>query len=114
MSKLCDQVVETLYKCFPQMKILPEEFVDFRGQRLFLDIFIPQLALVIEVHGVQHDEFVAHFHGTSEGLRSQKRRDSLKEEWASEHGYTLIALRESQLPITPDRLLEIIDEASDG
>ena len=114
MSKLCDQVVEVVREVFPQMRIVREEYVSYRNQKLFLDIFIPQLALVIEVHGRQHDEFVKHFHGSPDTFRASKRRDSLKEEWVAENGYTLVALRRSQLPITAERLLEIIDEVSDG
>ncbi len=96
------------------MRIVREEYVSYRNQKLFLDIFIPQLALVIEVHGRQHEEFVKHFHGSADNFRSYKRRDRLKEEWVAENGYTLIALRSSQLPITPEKLLEIIDDVSDG
>ena len=114
MSKLCDQVVETLRGIFPQMRIIREEYVLFRNQRLFLDIFVPQLSLVIEVHGRQHDEFVGHFYGTVDKFRAARRRDSLKEEWVAENGYTWVVLREQQLPITPERLLEIIDEVGDG
>jgi hypothetical protein len=114
MSKLCDQVVEALRGAFPQIRIKREEYVSFRNQRLFLDIFVPQLALVIEVHGRQHDNFVEHFHGSIENFRSSRRRDSLKEEWAAESGYTWVVLREHQLPITSEQLLEIIDEVGNG
>lgn len=114
MSKLCDQVVEVIREVFPQIRIVREEYVSYRNQKLFLDIFIPQLALVIEVHGRQHDEFVEHFHGSAEKFKSHRRRDSLKEEWVAENGYTLVILRQHQLPITPERLLEVIDDNSDG
>lgn len=112
MSKLCDQVLVTLKEAFPFAKIRVEEYVLFKNQRLFLDIFMPQFGIVIEVHGRQHDEFVEHFHGDARGFRESKRRDSLKEEWIAESGYTLIALRASELPITKDRLLERINAGS--
>jgi len=112
MSKLCDQVVEALREAFPLIRIMREEYVTYCNQKLFIDIFVPQLALVVEVHGRQHDEFVGHFHGSAEGFRSSERRDSLKEEWAAEQGYTMVILREHQLPITTEDLLEAIDGAS--
>jgi very-short-patch-repair endonuclease len=114
MSKLCDQVVAAFKAAFPQMRVEREAHIRYRNQRLFLDIFVPQLALVIEVHGRQHDNYVPHFHGSIDGFRAYKRRDSLKEEWAAENGLTFISLRETQLPITTEQLLEIIDAASDG
>jgi very-short-patch-repair endonuclease len=112
VSKLCDQVISTLKEIFPQAKIRVEEYVLFRNQRLFLDIFMPQFGIVIEVHGRQHDEFVEHFHGNAQGFREAKRRDSLKEEWIAEKGYTLVALRAKELPISKDELLERIDVES--
>lgn len=112
MSKLCNQVIGVLKQAFPCAKIRTEEYVLFRGQRLFLDIFMPQFGLVIEVHGRQHDEFVEHFHGDARGFRESKWRDSLKEEWIAENGYTLVALRVNELPITKDKLLERIDAGS--
>lgn len=113
MSKLCNQVIVTLKEIFPHARIREEEYVLFRNQRLFLDIFLPQYGLVIEVHGRQHDEFVEHFHGNAKGFREYKRRDSLKEEWIAEKGYTLVALRVNELPITKEKLLERIDVESD-
>ena len=111
MSQLCNQVIQTVKELFPEVLVKTEEFVYFRNQKLFLDIFLPQLGIVIEVHGRQHDEFVEHFHGDSDGFRQSRRRDRLKEEWIAENGYTLVALREKDLPVTPDSLLELIENA---
>ena len=112
MSKLCDQVFSVVKELFPQAKLRREVPVTFRGQKLFLDIFVPQFNLVIEVHGKQHDEFIEHFHVDAAGFKASKRRDALKEEWASEQGYIMIILRENQLPLTKDALLELIYERS--
>ena len=111
MSKLCDQVIETFKQVFPEISIKTEEHVEFKGQRLFLDIWVPQFNLVIEVHGRQHDQFVKHFHGDAAGFHASKKRDSLKEEWAIENNYTFVPLRVDQLPVTPESLLEILYEA---
>lgn len=113
MSKLCDQVLGTVRELFPGLLIKTEECVYYGNQRLFIDIFLPQLGVVIEVHGRQHDEFVEHFHGDSRGFKMSRHRDRLKEEWAAEKGYTMVSLREKDLPISPTGLLEKIDESGD-
>lgn len=111
MSKLCDQVIATVRDTFPGMKVKTEHFAKFKNQKLFVDIWIPQLNIAIEVHGRQHDEFVDFFHGNSDNFRASKRRDSLKEEWAAENGYIYLVLREKDLPITAEKLLEKIYDA---
>jgi len=113
-SNLCTQVLETLRGIFPELLIKTEHYVNYNNQKLYLDIFLPQLNIVIEVHGRQHDEFVAHFHGDERGYRLSRKRDRLKEEWAHINGYTWVVLRESQLPVTPDSLLELIDVSSNS
>lgn len=111
MSKLCDQVIETFKLVFPEITIKTEKHVEYKGQRLYIDIWVPQFGLVIEVHGRQHDEFVKHFHGDARGFNASKRRDSLKEDWARENNYIFVTLRENQLPVTEESLLEILYEA---
>lgn len=108
MSKLCDQVIGTLRDAFPQMRIVTEYSVLYNKQRLFVDIWVPQLFLAIEVHGRQHDEYVRHFHNDAAGFAASKKRDALKEEWAKTEGVTYVVLRENQLPVTKETLLEII------
>jgi len=114
MSALCDGVIQVIKECFPELKIKTEEHVSFRGQRLFIDILLPQLNLIIEVHGRQHKEYVPHFHGSLYGFLAAKKRDSLKEEWAHTNDYTYLVLWENDLPITKDRLLELIREKQNG
>ena len=111
MSKLCDQVVDTLRESFPGMKITRELHVNYEKQRLYIDIWIPQLNLAIEVHGKQHDEFVKHFHGTIEDYWKSNRRDRLKKEWADVNGITYLILRSHELPIDKNRLMEKIRDA---
>jgi very-short-patch-repair endonuclease len=114
MSKLCDQVIEVVRNLFPEIKIKTEEFVFYENQRLFLDIWVPQLNLVIEVHGNQHEKFVEHFHGNIANFKASKKRDRLKEEWADKEGYTFVLLKQEDLPVTPEELLETIIEASNN
>lgn len=114
MSNLSDQVLSVIMEIFPQIKVKKEELVHYKGQRLFLDFWIPQLGLVVEVHGGQHDEFVEMFHGDGEGFRASKKRDSLKEEWAGINGHAFVVVRESEMPISKESLLEKIDVATDN
>jgi very-short-patch-repair endonuclease len=114
MSLLCDQVIQTLKEVFPEIKVKLEKSVVYRGQRLYIDIWVPQFNLVIEVHGRQHDEFVKHFHGDEAGFKSSKKRDSIKEDWAIANGYTFVAIRGDQLPVTKESLLEILLNADDN
>jgi very-short-patch-repair endonuclease len=114
MSNLSDQVLSVIQEAFPQIKIKKEEMVLYKGQKLYLDFWIPQLGLIIEVHGSQHDKFVEHFHKDGEGFRASKKRDRLKEEWADLNGHAFVAIREKELPITVERLLEKIDAATDN
>ena len=112
MSNLSDQVLSLINKLFPEIKVKKEELVLYKGQKLFLDFWIPQLGIVVEVHGRQHDEFVEHFHGDAAGYRASKRRDGLKEEWAAINGYSFVVIREHELPISEADLLEKIDAAT--
>jgi len=114
MSKLCDQVIGVIREVFPDILVKTEVCVYHNNQRLFLDIYLPQLGIAIEVHGRQHDVFVEHFHGDDAGFRQYRKRDRIKEEWALVNGYTLVVLREKDLPVTADSLLEIINESGNN
>ena len=112
MSKLSEEVCQLLTEIFPRMKIRREDYVLYEGQKLFLDIWLPQIGLVVEVHGRQHEEYVEHFHGTAENFRAARKRDRIKEEWAALSGHTFVALREKDFPLSREKLLDIIDAAS--
>jgi len=112
VSRFSEEACFLLTEIFPRMKIRREDYVLYEGQKLFLDIWLPQLSLVVEIHGRQHDEFVEHFHNTAENFRAAKRRDRIKEEWAALNGHTYVVLREKDFPLTKEKLLDIIDAAS--
>jgi very-short-patch-repair endonuclease len=108
MSKLSDQVLGVIKEVYPQLKVKTETYVVHKNQKLYLDFFIPQIDLVVEVHGRQHDQFVKHFHGDQSGYKASKKRDKLKEEWAEANGMLLMALREKDLPLTKEKFLTIL------
>ena len=57
------------------------EEVGILGTGLIADLFIPDLKVMIEVHGAQHYSFIKHFHKTQAGFRSSIKRDKAKREW---------------------------------
>ena len=59
---------------------------------LFLDFFIPNLMMGVEVHGKQHYEFVPHFHKTKAKYLQALRRDKLKYDWCELNEIDLIIL----------------------
>lgn len=91
---------ELLAKMFKGYTVLEE--VKLPGSRcpskksaLFLDFFIPNLSLGIEVHGQQHYEFCKFFHKTRAGFLTAKRRDFIKEDWCILNSINLIVLKYS-------------------
>lgn len=56
------------------------------------DIYLPLYNLIIEVHGVQHYEFVEHFHKTEEVFLLKKEIDTKKEAFAREMGYNYMII----------------------
>ncbi len=75
-----------LKKIFPNDSIYEE--VTLKGSKkaaseanLAADFFIPAHKIIVEVHGKQHYEYVAHFHESKSNFLESKKRDSRKKEW---------------------------------
>src|SRR5699024_7144013 len=62
-----------------------------RKQSLPYDFYIPSYNLLIEYDGVQHFKPVQYFGGLKK-LKSQKRRDNLKNLYAKENGINLLRI----------------------
>lgn len=114
ISQLAKSVSETLHNAFPNTLIKEEEYVNYKGQRLYFDFCLPSLGIYIEVQGVQHTEFNPHFHGTAAAFRAYKKRDRLKKEWCALNDHTLVCIEHTEIPITTTDLLFKIEEAQDG
>jgi hypothetical protein len=71
---------------------LPGSSTPRRKSSLYLDFYVPQLELAVEVHGRQHYEYVAHFHKTRADFRKSLQRDRDKEEWCQINEISLIVL----------------------
>jgi len=85
---------ELLKEIYPLDQVLEE--LPLPGTLLFCDFFLPLRRLMIEVHGKQHFEFVAYFHGSAEGFVASKKRDSEKTEWASINNLKQVILPDTE------------------
>lgn len=85
MSKQANDVYDILKELFPHNIILKEQYLYYKGTRLFFDYFIKDLGIFIEVQGRQHEQFVKHFHGNKKGYLNHKNRDNLKLQYIEEH-----------------------------
>lgn len=114
MSEIANTVVSLVRKVFKYNIILEEWHVNYKGQRLFFDVFIKDLGVLIEIQGRQHFEFVKHFHGSREGFLEQKKRDNFKLEYVEENKRLCLARFNYDEDITEELILERVNEALDS
>ena len=81
-SDLFEEVLYLFKELFPTTPHCLEVGIKIKpGMTLYLDIFIPLLHLVIEVHGKQHYQFTPHYHKHKHRFGRSCLNDSLKKEW---------------------------------
>ncbi len=114
ISQLAKSVRESLSQAFPNTLIKDEEYVSYKGTRLFFDFYLPSLNIYIEVQGIQHTHFNKHFHNSAASFRAQKKRDRLKQEWCDLHDYTLVTVNYDEIPMEVVVLLNRIEDAQHG
>ena len=114
ISQLAKSVRESLSQALPNTLIKDEEYVSYKGIRLFFDFYLPSLNIYVEVQGIQHTKFNKHFHGSAAAFRAQKKRDRLKQEWCDLYDYTLVTVNYDEIPIEVVDLLNRIEEAQNG
>jgi very-short-patch-repair endonuclease len=114
ISHLAKSVRTSLHEAFPNTLIKEEEYLNYKGTRLFFDFYIPSLNIYVEVQGSQHVEFNSHFHNDAAAFRAAKKRDRLKKEWCELQDYTLVCINYDEIPITSGELLAKIEEAQHG
>jgi hypothetical protein len=92
-SKLHVKARKILYEMFPTMKILEEVPINPRGNKTqYLDFYINQIKLAVEVHGQQHYKFNTMFHASARDFLNQKKNDADKQEWCWLNNITHIEL----------------------
>ncbi len=60
---------------------------------LYLDFFIPNIKIGVEVHGEQHYKYVPFFHKSKAGFLQAQTRDRIKVEWCELNSIELIVLK---------------------
>lgn len=88
---------ELLKELYPFDRILeevtlPGSNTKLRKSVLFVDFYIPNRSLLVEIQGEQHFEKNSFFHKDSMAFYKGQSRDRDKIEWASINGLTLISL----------------------
>lgn len=103
-------ILNKLFPANPHRRVFEEQYVLYKGQRLFFDFFIKELGVFIEVQGRQHVQFVKHFHGDAENFKQQKIRDNLKIEYVQTNDLCLVRLYDTE-DITESMLVDKITKA---
>jgi hypothetical protein len=90
-------ISETLcgYNVLEEVK-LPGSTASHKRSVLYLDFFVPNLMLAVEVHGRQHYEYVPFFHKTKRGFILAQARDEDKTEWCKLNGVEILVLKYSE------------------
>jgi hypothetical protein len=80
------KAVELVKEMFPNQTVMEE--VELPGTKdkgllrnLYADIFLPNLRLLVEVHGEQHYSYIPFFHNTEMDFWKQKKKDGHKKNW---------------------------------
>ena len=63
-----------------------------RSSPLYADFFIPDLMMIVEVHGKQHYSYCSFFHKTKMDFVKSKKRDADKIEWCTLNGIKIAIL----------------------
>ena len=80
------------YNILEEVK-LPGSVEPVKKSVLYLDFFIPNANIAVEVHGQQHFTFVPYFHKSKAGFLKAKARDKAKAEWCNINNIELVVLR---------------------
>lgn len=85
---------ELLKELFPTVQVLEEVPIKLRkNYNAYIDFFINQFKIVIEVHGQQHYKFTPMFHSSMQDFVRQKKRDNDLIEWCAINNFTYIELK---------------------
>lgn len=80
-----------LQNLYPTQPLLEEVFIP--GLKLYLDFYLPNRRVAVEVQGEQHYSFSSHFHTSKLDLFRQKKLDNQKLEWCELNEIRLVRLK---------------------
>lgn len=90
-SNFQSDVRQQIRKMYPLDNIFEEVYI--KGERFFLDFFLPNRSIVIECNGRQHYEHVKFFHKTVKDFNKQKDVDDRKRQWCNLNNFKLIEIK---------------------
>lgn len=96
-SSLHEKTRELIKEMFPTSSVyeeitLPGSKKIGRPSLLYADFFIPELMLIVEVHGKQHYEFCTFFHKSKIDFLKSRKRDREKIEWCNMNNIKIVVL----------------------
>lgn len=101
-----------LKKKFPYSTIYEEvTLTGCKGQGnslLVSDFYIPDLGIIIEVHGAQHYKYNKHFFKSEEDFKSAQKNDEIKKAWAELNEFIFIELPYNKIKEWEDIINEIL------
>ncbi len=112
MSKGAQQLLAIVREIYPNQRVEFEHNVAERGG-LYVDIYLPRLHIAFEYDGIQHFEFVEHFHGNQQGFIQARKRDLQKNTVCEDLGIALVRVAYDE-SMTKDNVMSKIEEALDG
>jgi len=80
------------YSIYEEVK-LPGSVKPSKKSVLYLDFYIPNAIMAVEVHGEQHFKYIPYFHKNKLGFAMAKKRDLDKKEWCRINEIELVELR---------------------
>ncbi len=89
-SKFQKNIRDKLIKEYPLEIICEEIFIPI--EKFYLDFFLPNRKIVIEVNGRQHSKHIKFFHKTIAAFNEQKIRDQRKREWCKLNNFKLVEI----------------------
>lgn len=86
IAKICPSA-----PCYNEVTLLGCKGVG--GVVLCADIFLPNIRLIIEVHGKQHYEYTPFFHKSKAGYYNYCRNDGIKKKWCEINNIKYLELK---------------------
>lgn len=94
-EKLTVKILNSFNAEFIQQKTF-KDCASEKNKSLKFDFYIPSLKTCIEYDGIQHFEYVDHFHKNDEGFHIQKRRDDIKSTYCQYNNIKLLRVNYMQ------------------
>ena len=82
--------ISFLLTVFPGTTIQEEVTVEGPNGPLYLDLYLPKIPLIVEVHGEQHYKHIPFFHKTLGQFLLAQKRDRDKIEWANSNEIPIV------------------------